>query len=57
MLAVFDIEEVYDKKGETERKEKENHIQNCIETLTKDLPENTRIDVPMEFQQLESSYN
>ena len=45
-----DVEEVYDKKGKKLRAEKEKHIKNCIEALTKDLKEHERIEVPMEFQ-------
>ena len=56
VLELADIEEVFDKKGEKKRNEKEAHILNCIEALTKDLPEGTRIDVPMEFKEKELLY-
>ena len=45
-----DVEEVYDKKGKKLRAEKEKHIKNCIEALTKDLKDHETIEVPMEFQ-------
>lgn len=45
-----DIEEVYDKKGKKLRAEKEKHIKNCIEALTKNLKDHETIEVPMEFQ-------
>jgi hypothetical protein len=50
LMELEDIEEVYDKEGAKKRKEKEEHIKNCIEELTRDLPDGVEIEVPMEFQ-------
>ena len=50
------VEEVYSKQEAKAVKDKREHIHNCIEALTKDLPEGQRIDVPMEFQEKETMY-
>ena len=56
LMELEDVEEVYDKKGLKKREEREQHILNCIDGLTKDLPDGVEIDTPMEFQEVQSLY-
>jgi hypothetical protein len=56
LMELEDVEEVYDRGGRKKRKEKEEHIKNCIEELTRNLPEGITIEVPMEFQEVQSLY-
>ena len=57
VLELEGVKEMYSRKEAKEIKEKAEHIHNCIEALTKDLPEGQRIDVPMEFQSKEIIYS
>lgn len=50
------VEEVYDEEGAKQVEAKRNHIHNCIEALTKDLPEGQTIDVPKEFLEKDKFY-
>ena len=50
VMTVANVEEVYDKGGEKKRNAREKHIYNCIDALTKDLPEGKEIEVPEEFK-------
>lgn len=56
IMEVVDVKEVYDKNGKRKRNAKEKHIKNCIDALTKDLPEGVEIDVPAEFKEEKSLY-
>ena len=56
IMSVADVEEVYEKGGKKKRESKEKHIKNCLDVLTKDLPQGTRIDVPQEFKEEKSLY-
>ena len=56
LMELEDVEEVYDKKGLKKREEREQHILNCIDGLTKDLPDGVEIDVPLEFQEVQNLY-
>jgi hypothetical protein len=50
VMELADVEEVYDKEGAKKRIEREEHIKNCIEGLTKGLGERETIPVPPEFK-------
>ena len=56
IMKLGEVAEVYDVAGAKEIEEKRNHINNCIEALTKDLPEGQRIDVPKEFLEKDKYY-
>lgn len=45
--------EVYNRKESKRIKDRIQHIHNCIEGLTKDLPDGTRIDVPLDLRKKE----
>jgi ABC-type nitrate/sulfonate/bicarbonate transport system ATPase subunit len=56
LMELEDVKEVYDKEGAKKREEREQHILNCIDGLTKDLPDGVEIDVPVEFQEVQNLY-
>ena len=56
IMKLLDVKEVYDKEGKKGREDLESHIACCVETLTKDLPEGTLIDIPLELQQVPQFY-
>ena len=56
VMELADVKEVYDRKEAKRIKEKRERIHNCIEALTKDMPEGSRIDVPIEFKEKEILY-
>ena len=57
IMQLEDIEEVYDKEGAKKRTEYEQHVKNCLDELTKDLPDRMEIETPMEFQQTPLMYS
>ena len=52
LMKLLGIEEVYDKKGKKQREKREQYFNNIIEGLTKNLSENSKIQVPDEFKNL-----
>ena len=56
VMQLEDVKEVYDRKEAKRIKEKRERIHNCIEALTKGMPEGSRIDVPIEFKEKEILY-
>lgn len=56
LMELEDVKEVYDKDGSKKREEREKHILNCLDELTKDLPDGIEIDTPLEFQEVQELY-
>ncbi len=56
LMELEDVKEVYDRGGRKKRDEREKHILNCIEQLTKNLPQGVQVDVPLEFQETQLLY-
>ena len=56
LMELEDVKEIYDRGGKKKRDDYEKHIRNCVEELTRDLPEGKEIEVPMEFKQPQLLY-
>ena len=56
VMELIDVKEVYSKAEAKAIKGEREHINNCIEALTKDLPEGQTMDVPMDLREPEPVY-